>query len=53
MHTTLIPPLTAFIVVLILGIIAILVSIIKENGPGGSAFWFYAAFWATCLALLL
>lgn len=52
-HVAFLPPMTAFAVVLILGIIAVIGAIVKENGPSGSAFWYYTAFWVTCLAVLL
>lgn len=51
-HVAFFPPLTAFVVVLLFGLIAIIIAIVKENGPSGSGFWFFAAYWATCLALL-
>ena len=51
-HLAFLPPLSAFVVVLVLGIVALAVAIVKENGPHSSGFWYYTAFWVTCLALL-
>jgi hypothetical protein len=52
-HVAFLPPMSAFFVVLVLGIIALIIAIVRENGPSGSGFWFYVAFWCTCLALLI
>ena len=54
MHNSIvaIPSITWFVLVLILGIIAILISVVKENGPSASAFWFWCAIWCTALAFL-
>lgn len=41
-----------FWVVLILGVIAIAIGIIKENAPSSSLFWWWASIWVTALALL-
>jgi len=43
--------LSAFLIVLILGVIAIVVAVAREN-PMTSTFFFYCAYWATALAML-
>lgn len=42
---------TLFWIVLVLGIIAIVLAIVKEN-PLTSTFFFLTSFWVTCLANL-
>lgn len=42
---------SAFLVVLILGLIAIVVACTRER-PMGSPFWFWCAAWVTMLSLL-
>lgn len=42
---------TLFWIVLVLGIVALVIALTREN-PLTSTFFFYTAFWVTCLALL-
>lgn len=42
---------TLFWLVLVLGICAIVIACLKEQ-PIASTFFFYCAYWATCLGLL-
>lgn len=43
--------ITAFVLVLVLGIVAIIVALTREN-PLNSTFFYLTAFWVTCLAHL-
>ena len=43
--------ITRFWIVLILGLVAVVLALVKENPPT-STFFFYCAYWVTCLAFL-
>lgn len=43
--------LSAFLIVLILGVAAIVIAVAREN-PMTSTFWYYTAYWAGLLAFL-
>jgi len=43
---------TAFVLVLITGLVAILLGVIKENAPSASSFWWFLAYWIAALSFL-
>lgn len=43
---------TAFVLALVAGIIAIILGITKENAPAASTFWWWIVVWIAVLSLL-